>query len=135
MSPVLSSLIPFLAYAAVIALIAYKAWTLWLGRQSRDWPHVTGKVVVARIVRGESRDHSGDSVGSHRHRTEYFQLEVRYEYRVRGKAYVGTKHSFRVNRYDEYGDAVDALRGIVAGHEVPVYYDPRQPQRAVLING
>jgi hypothetical protein len=76
-------LIAFVAYAAIFAIVAQKAWSLWL-------------------------------------------------YEVRGKAYVGTRFSFDVDHFPDYDSAIDALHGIAAGREVPVYYDPRKPERAVL---
>jgi hypothetical protein len=123
-------LIAFVAYAAIFAIVAQKAWSLWLGRQARTWPSVTGTVTEARIVRG--RLPADPDEPPHREGDEYFAIELRYDYEVRGKAYVGTRFSFDVDHFPDYDSAIDALHGIAAGREVPVYYDPRKPERAVL---
>jgi hypothetical protein len=125
-------LIAFVAYTAIFALVAQKAWSLWLGRQARGWPSVTGKVTEARIVSGRLPSTTETPGRSGRDGEEYFAIEVRYDYRVRGKAYVGTRLSFGRIHFPDYDSAIDALAGVAAGREVQVYYDPRQPQRAVL---
>jgi hypothetical protein len=123
-------LIAFVAYAAVFAIVAQQVWKFWLGRQARTWPSVTGRVTEARIVRGRLPADPDEPL--HRKGDEYFAIEVRYDYVVRGKAYVGTRFSFGLDHFPDYDAAIDALHGIAAGREVQVYYDPRKPQRAAL---
>jgi hypothetical protein len=129
MSPYLPKIISFAACAVIFLVVAQKVWSLWRGRQSRDWPYVIGKVRVARIVAGRWPDEDG------RRGDEYFELEVQYEYRVRATAYIGTRYSFGSERFSRYDDAIDALRDIRVGREVRVYYEARQPRHAVLKTG
>lgn len=133
--PISEKLIAFVAYAAVFAIVAQQVWKFWLGRQARTWPSVTGRVTEARIVRGRLPGDHDSRLRSEREGDEYFAIEVRYDYVVRGKAYVGTRFSFGVDHFPDYDSAIDALHGVSAGREVEVYYDPRQPQRAVLRTG
>ncbi len=68
-------------------------------------------------------------------REEYFEVEVEYEYQVTAMRMSARAHSFGRERFSNYDGAMDALHGIVAGREVPVYYDPVRPQQAVLRRG
>jgi hypothetical protein len=120
---------PYIVGSILAAVLARGVWNFWLRGESRRWPSVRGKVQLARIVGGlRMRDEDGQ-------RDEYFEIEVRYEYRVHGKDYVGTRYSFGGVQFSRYDDATAALRGITAGREVPVYYDPLRPERAVLRKG
>lgn len=119
---------PFLVGATFAFILFRVGWNYWFRGESRYWPRVRGKMQVARITRGYYHD---DDTGTQ----EYFEVEVQYEYQVRGKTYVGTRYSFGEGRFSNYDGAMDALHGISAGREVPVYYDPVRPQRAVLRRG
>jgi hypothetical protein len=129
----LKLLVQSLAYVILIAAVAQFIWRLWLSQKARSWPSVLGKVSVARIIRGiRNVSTADDSSISRTEEEEYFAVEVRYEYKVRGRAYVGTSYSIRSPEFARYDEAIDALEGISAGREVRVYYDPQKPQRAVL---
>lgn len=117
---------PYFFGAVIVIVLGRAGWLLWFRNKSRHWPSVRGKVKSARIVGGEYPRHDDGR------RDEYFDVEVEYQYSVRGKAYVATRFSFGGDRYSTYDDAMAALRGIAAGREVPVYYDPARPERAVL---
>jgi hypothetical protein len=120
---------PYIVGSILAAVLARGRWTFRMRGSSRRWPSVRGKVRSARIVGGlRPRDEDGQ-------RDEYFEIEVEYEYRVGGKEYRGTRYSFGVGEFSRYDDAMAALRGIAAVREVPVYYDPARPERAVLRKG
>jgi hypothetical protein len=119
---------PFIVGAIFAAILIPAFWNYWYRGESRRWPKVQGKILTARIVNGYTSDEND-------RREEYFEVEVRYKYQVRGTAYVGTRYSFGQDRYSNYEGAMEALHGIAAGREVPVYYDPSHPQRAVLRKG
>lgn len=126
-------LIAGVAYVAAFALVAHKAWHFWLAHQAKAWPSVMGTVIEARIVPG--RFPSERSAGVRVKGDEYFGVEVRYNYKVRGKEYVGTRFSFGADHFPDYDSAIDALQGVSAGRAVKVYFDPLRPQRAVLKTG
>jgi hypothetical protein len=129
MPELLFKAVPFVVGSILAVVLARGLWNFWMRGESRRWPSVRGKVRSAQIVRGLSpRDEDGQ-------RDEYFDVEVEYEYRVRGKEYVSTRYSFDTGHYLRYDDAMSALRGIAAGREVAVYYDPLRPERAVLRRG
>jgi hypothetical protein len=119
---------PFLIGATFAFILGHAGWRYWFRGESRQWPSVRGKMLVARITRADVRDDDGG-------RDEYFDVEVQYEYQVHGKAYISTRYSFGQERFSSYDGAMEALQGIAAGREVPVYYDPSYPQRAVLRKG
>jgi hypothetical protein len=119
---------PFIVGAIFAAILITALRNSWYRGESRRWPKVQGKILVARIVNGYTSDEND-------RRVEHFEVEVRYQYQVRGKAYVSERYSFGQDRYSNYEGAMEALHGIAAGREVPVYYDPSHPERAVLRKG
>ena len=119
---------PFIIGAILAAILITAFRNSWYRSESRRWPKVQGKILTARIVNGYTSDEND-------RRVEYFEVEVEYKYEVRGRAYRSTRYSFGQNRYVDYADAMQALHGIAAGREVPVYYDPSYPERAVLRKG
>src|SRR5262245_41867169 len=128
MTPELFYMIPFFIAAVLLGVVISAVWNYWYRGESRRWPQAPGKILTARIVNGYTTDADD-------HRVEYFEVEVRYQYQVRGKAYVSTRYSFGQDRFSNYAGAMEALHGISAGREVTVYYDPSHPQRAVLRKG
>jgi hypothetical protein len=121
----LSELIPLLTLVAVAAVVLRGVWAFWHGRKAGEWPSVTGRMLQARIVQSYLPDDDG---------TASYVVDVRYRYQVGGRIYEGTRYSFHDTAFSEYGDAIDALKGIAVGFDVPVYYDPERPERAVLRN-
>ena len=119
---------PFLLAATFLWILFYHLRNYWFAGESRHWRAVPGKIVLARIVRGYQEDENDRT-------EEYFEVEVEYRYSVRGKVYVGKRYSYGSDRYSNYDGAMAALHGIAAGRDVPVYYDPARPERAVLRRG
>ncbi len=92
---------------------------------SLQWPKISGSVVQSRIFY-----HPGRAAFS------FHTVEVEYVYQVDGRVYSGN----RVKLWDPDLHREDILtEPFVAAHPVgstvDVYYDPQQPERAVLIPG
>ncbi len=104
--------------------IAQWTWRLLLAHRSKRWPQTQARILAARIVGG--KDRKGN---------EELRPEVRYEYSVAGRSYVGALFSFDSGTFISYATAIDAMDGIVAGSQVPIYYDPLRPQQSVLFPG
>jgi hypothetical protein len=92
-------------------------------RASMTWPSVTGRVSESAVEES--------TVGTKRS----FTARVRYDYVVGGRGYTNRAIGFS----DAGGSSRDSAEGVVArypsGATVPVYYDPADPQNAVLERG
>jgi hypothetical protein len=104
------------------------------GRASAEWPAVEGQIVTSRIRKETSRGSGG-----------YYRAMIAYRYEVAGKAYEGDRLRFVADARrdlatdsESFGDRREAeyfLQRYARGSRVPVYYDPEDPARAVLIKG
>ena len=91
-----------------------------VGKRSKAWPHVTGKITYSRA---ESRRSEG--------RQEYLPA-VKYTYTVAGTSYTG-KHITASDVYKKSKTgATDILKPYPVGAEVPVYHDPSDPAVSLL---
>ncbi len=110
-----------LAFAGVF-VIALAAQVLKVYR-ARSWPTTTGKITESKV---RTRKRQSDDAG------QEYQSEplVKYEYQVNGTPYRGTRISFA----ERIGgaDVLPTLAHYPVGKQVQVYYDPANPQQAVL---
>jgi hypothetical protein len=117
---------------AAFLLIVAVAWVAMRREQdaSLSWPEATGMVVAVdaapAVGRGTGR----------RERFEAWQPQVVYDYEVRGRRYTGERLKLdpahaRMSR----SEVDDLLRFYRPGMPVRVRYDPKRPERAVLIPG
>jgi hypothetical protein len=63
-----------------------------------------------------------------------YDLRVGYTYEVNGKTYTGDQYSFVTGDTWTTGDKERVAASLRPPREVPVYYDPDDPERAVLTN-
>lgn len=118
---------------AVFVVLIALAWTAM--RRAQDdsllrWPEASGMVVAVdaapAVGRGTGR----------RERLEAWQPLVVYDYEVAGRRYTGERlkldpaHARMTRR-----EVDELLRHYRPGMPVRVRYDPRRPERAVLIPG
>ena len=109
--------------AGVAALLG-AAWTLYVGHVTTSWPQVEGEVVDGHIQRDVNTE--GDA---------HFEPQLRYRYVVGDVAYEGERiERFGVG-YSARSDASDVLAAHPVGSTLPVYYDPAEPESAVLEPG
>ncbi len=93
---------------------------------SQGWPSTAGQINESRVAHSTHTDTDGDSSDSY---TPY----VEYTYQVAGQDYTGKDLSFGFKQ--GYGNASKAqamLAKYPVGAQVNVYYDPVDPQKAVL---
>jgi hypothetical protein len=117
-------------FAALALLFAVLVWRAWQVKQaSPSWPSVQGQILVSKA---RARNETGDQRGTPTH--DWF-TEVSYRYTVDGVAYTGnTLRAFGRNHFSQ--DQAEAeLAPFAVGQSVPVYYDPANPARSVLIPG
>ncbi len=87
--------------------------------QSREWPSAMGKVLVSEL---EYNDEVHDPC-------------VRYEYIVEGVKYLGDRIMFMESRTNIEGPGKRLVARFPVGEPVDVYYEPGNPNNAVLIPG
>ncbi len=94
---------------------------------SSSWPSTQGKIIKAEVYEGESiPDEFGQS-------KTIFYPQVKYEYQVQGIMYTGQKLSFGGSEtFANYQDATGRIAALTPGSLVHVYYDPSNPDKAVL---
>lgn len=123
-------LIPSLIVAGGLGLFAW-AWTAYRdGRLSLGWPSVSGQVTSSSVTL-ETTQADSDS----RLESTYYP-SVSYDYRVDGQALKGS----RVGIGGAVGtarkeDAEAVAKRYAVGSKVDVYYDPANPEYAVLVRG
>jgi uncharacterized protein DUF3592 len=116
-------------------LIALYFFYIWVrdrrhARATRSWPVTTGRVMTSGI-----KSHQSYSSSSHTHTTVY-DAQVVYEYMVNGARYqssqisVGTGYSTSM-----VGEVQNKAAQYPMGAPVQVFYNPANPQEAVLEHG
>jgi hypothetical protein len=114
----------FLIFFAVGAGLSYWGWTILQNAQaSANWPSVQGQVTSSEVER------STDSEG-----TSYLP-QVDYAYTVNDVRYSGERVNFGQNSYSSRRGAEEVVARYPAGQTVAVYYDPVEPESAVLEPG
>lgn len=119
-SALLSKLI--LLFAAGLTL--WQARKLSLALASTNWKQTKGKILKAYI------DESADDDGGVTH-----SAKVHYSYKIGARVFESTCLTYRPSSGLVFSKALDLLQGITQGKEVDVFYDPRRPERAVLVRG
>lgn len=115
-----------------VVLISFGAWLLYssrdlirLGLASYKWPKTEGTIIDSRddsfIIDGIDRNQGVGPV-------KYKETVHDYVYEVAGTMYKGKTYCFG-------GHAENAGAAYLIGTKVPVYYDPKNPESAVLRPG
>lgn len=118
-----------LAISFFAACGAAWAWRLYrLGEASRRWRRTEGTVVDIWFEVREKSDGDGDTYVS----TNAYLV---YDYVVNGQHYRSRRFTYRPSRGLGEREAYALLSGITRGQRVEVRYDPRRPQRAVVLAG
>lgn len=92
--------------------------------KNQSWPSTGGVVISRRIVANRFKEYDGDYY-------TVFRCYIRYEYQVDGITY----SSLTVNAIDTPSYPYETAQRYPEGKEVQVFYDPRDPSRAVLEPG
>lgn len=109
---------------------AFLVWQGWRRQQSvkasMSWPYVQGRVIAASVRQVVER---GDA--DSRDTTKYVPL-VQYEYQVGGTTFQGNRLAFQEKSYSSNKKAFALVAAYAAGSPVWVFFDPANPQNAVL---
>ena len=125
--------LPWFVYAMLLAplglLLGAAVYKTLQVRAAREWPSAAGKVVVSKAEVRKVKVMDSDRAEGHRFEERNF-ANVTYEYSVAGKKL----RNNRVSIGEDLGnfEVAETLAKYPAGAIVPVYYNPRHPNEAVL---
>jgi len=106
----------------------------WILKQSRDalsWPQTKGHMIEASLA----IDHLPKFIDTRQDPARWYGTEVRYEYTVADQMYVSDRLSFDYGGNRNPKEALKVLHKYRQHHEVPVYYNPKDPNESVLEPG
>ncbi len=110
--------------AAAIGLVVLGLFTLRERSRSRGWERTPGRVVSSSVNDFVAKD------GAHTYRPM-----VVFSYSVGALRLMSNRLSFRSLSTSNRGDVETLIARYPAGKHVQVYYDPQEPDRAVLERG
>lgn len=113
----------------VLCILGGIGWQIYAVSDARNWPSVGAHVEAASIVRVRLGRSGGEG----------YEPRIDYRYRVNGRSYAGHTiwldpllgHPSRA--FEQRQDAEAVLRAYPVGATVPVFHDPDNPERAILI--
>jgi len=117
-----------LVAACAAGMAVYHVRRILLGRASGHWPKVQGTVLDARFDESTWRDEDGDEGTT-------WSAHMEYRYTVKGRHFRSHHFTWRPVRGLGQREAYALLQGLHRGSEVEVRYDPRRPDRAVVLPG
>ena len=117
--------VSFVGGGVVICIVG--AGILKNAKASADWPVAQGSVVSSQVVRRRSSGRDGVSVT--------YKAEVLYEYTVDGGKLLSNRVSFGQYSSSNPGRARRIANRYPKGKKAQVYYDPSDPEVAVLEPG
>jgi hypothetical protein len=93
---------------------------------SRSWPSTTGRITNSGVSSHTSRDSDGDMEVS-------YSISVEYEYAVKGQNFNSRNISFGARNSHRHRSQAEAeLANYQVGKTVAVFYNPANPEEAVL---
>lgn len=112
-------------------LVVDAVTTATKGTRSQSWPKVSGRILSSgvRVLSGAGGGQEGGGVPS-----VLAGPDLSYEYEVEGQRYTGSVVSFAGTR-PTFGGANEIAELYPAGASVTVWYDPEDPECAVLEPG
>lgn len=119
---------------AVVFTLVGAAVTAWgvvdyrRAQASRNWPTANGRVQYATVETRSSRNDSGTS-------STTFQARIIYGYEIGGQTLRSERVSFGEVSTSDPADAEEIVARYQPGTTVTVYYDPQNPELAVLEPG
>lgn len=117
------TIVPFAIIALIMLLVVLRNGARV--RASRNWDSTTGRVLYSGIGSRRSTGSSGSTS------TTYYP-QVAYEYEVRGQRYQSQRLSFGTVGYGSHRTAETKAAQYIVGAPVEVFFDPANPDQAVL---
>lgn len=115
-----------------LAMSGFGIYFIGLGSAARSWPAADGRVVATRIRTDVST--TGDLNDAQREASRRYYPEIQYAWTVDGARYTGSRYRLGTThaKYKTRAEAQEAAARFREGSAIAVYYDPRQPDEAVL---
>lgn len=117
-----------LAFAFALVGAVLQVRRIMLGRASLQWPVVQGTVLDARFDESASYDEDAWETTS-------WSAHLEYRYTVKGRPYRSRHFTWRPTSGLGQSEAYALLQGLRRGSDMDVHYDPKRPDRAVVIPG
>ena len=114
-------------FAAGIFMLARGGYEIKGAHGTGNWPSTTGKI-TSSSVRKETRRESNKTS------TVYYP-SVQYRYQIDGRPYTSSRIAFGNASGGRKSFAQDVAEKYPSGQKVTVYYDPDDPQYAILETG
>ncbi|MBD2199943.1 MULTISPECIES: DUF3592 domain-containing protein [Calothrix] len=114
--------LPFILVGGLVLWIGGQ--NLYNGKSSETWPQVSGQIMESSVT---------SSKGSGSQRT--YRAAVRYRFRVKDKAYIGDRITYKGNDSGGSSVAEALVKRYPQGKLVTVYYKPDNPSQSVLEPG
>jgi len=113
-------------FALLVSLLLYVRFTRdnARGEKSLAWPTTSGRIVQSRI---EVREHRTQP-------TDYVDF-IEYEYSANGQTYRGRSVDLRIRNVNDRAAMQAFIASYPEGRQVPVHYDPQNPDDALLVAG
>lgn len=127
--------------AAILTLVGLMltiagSYELSQGRKTRSWLETSGRILESDIVsRSSTSRRSTDTSRTISQTDTDYDVELRYSYTVGNGAFEGRRVQYGNTSHDERAAAQEELARYPRGTDVPVYYDPQDPARSVLVKG
>ncbi len=127
-------LLPLLFVIVGAVILFFGVRQIQNAQASETWPSVEGVVTVSELGR-QTGSSSRTGTGTRRRESTTYSADISYDYAVGGVEYVnGTVRFGQVNTSSP-SDARAMLKKYPVGAPVTVYYNPENPQIAVLEPG
>ena len=114
----------FIVAGGVMSFFGVRQFTQ--AKASPAWPTVTGVITVAEL---------GKQMGNERDESTTYSADISYDYLVNDRSYVNGAVSFDGVKSSDPSTARRILKRYPVGKQVTVYYNPSDPQDAVLEPG
>lgn len=114
----------FIAAGAVMSFLGVRQFMR--AQASPTWPTVTGVVTISEL---------GKHVGNERATSTTYRADISYDYVANDRSYVNGAINFATVNSSDPAAARRLLKRYPVGKQVTVYYNPAEPQEAVLEPG
>jgi hypothetical protein len=125
--PVCGGLITLVMFAGGIFGIVWSLRSRKKASQSTGWPAGVGAVTQAQIRENRSTDEDGFT-------TTTYTPKIQYQFNIGGAYYTGDRITFGFDKtYNRRKKAQEALAAYPLHGQVRVFYNPQNPNEAVLV--
>jgi len=120
-----AAIIVFIVFNSIGFIMLRKAMAIrHMSREASNWPTSTGLILESEVMEEPARNAMGNVNNT-------YLLVAKYQFSVDGKPYEGKRVAFG-NPAFNYLTASNIKDQFAQGKEVPVYYDPKNPEECVL---